>query len=232
MNRRLQRRPAIRENDVSNEYKGRESNSNRETSSEKSASNPSDCEFSHELNQGKGKSSYEVTENGSKEIIAMLQKINTQLEKMQQSEQESEKEENGNQPASEGNQASTSQKQQQSNNVNGSDTGQGKNADATKELQAIFSQLLQGKNNSPQQPSAPPEKKQNTAKSDNGQANEQQPSTVVAQTAAQVLAQAQYELSNELEASLQKLKQVISESEKIANKISNLLGEESSTNKS
>lgn len=225
MNRRLQRRPALRENNVSNDYKGRES------SSEKSASNASDCEFSHELNQNKDNSSFEATENGSKEIIAMLQKINTQLEKMQQSDQESAKEENTNQSASEGNQESASQKQQQSNNANGSDSGQTKNADATKELQAIFSQLLQGKNNS-QQPSTSTEKKQNTAKSDNGQANEQQPSTVVAQTAAQVLAQAQYELSNELEASLQKLKQVISESEKIANKISNLLGEESSTNKS
>lgn len=45
------------------------------------------------------------------------------------------------------------------------------------------------------------------------------------ETAKQILAQAQYELANELEQSLQKLKQVISESEKIANKISNLLGQ-------
>lgn len=50
-----------------------------------------------------------------------------------------------------------------------------------------------------------------------------------AQTAAQALAQAQYELANELEASLTKLKQVISESEKLADKISNLLGQESSS---
>lgn len=43
------------------------------------------------------------------------------------------------------------------------------------------------------------------------------------QTAAQLLSQAQYELANELEASLQKLRQVINESEKIAAKVSALL---------
>lgn len=227
MNRRLQRRPAVRENDVSNGYQDRERNSNRERNNEKSASNASDCEFSYELDQVKESSSSEST--GSKEIIAMLQKINTQLEKMQQSDQESAKTETGNQPANEINPKNDSQKQPQI--AKGSDSGQTTNTEASKELQAIFSQLLQGKTNS-QQPSAPLDKKENTAKSDNGQASGQQPSTVVAQTAAQVLAQAQYELSNELEASLQKLKQVISESEKIANKISNLLGEENSTNKS
>lgn len=47
------------------------------------------------------------------------------------------------------------------------------------------------------------------------------------QTAKQILAEAQYELANELEESLKKLKQVISESEKIATKMSNLLGQES-----
>lgn len=56
--------------------------------------------------------------------------------------------------------------------------------------------------------------------------------TVAVQTATQVLAQAQYELANELEASLQKLKQVINESEKIANKISNLLGEDNQSSDS
>ncbi len=50
--------------------------------------------------------------------------------------------------------------------------------------------------------------------------------SVTARTAAQALAQAQYELANELEASLSKLKQVISESEKLADRISNLLGQE------
>lgn len=44
-----------------------------------------------------------------------------------------------------------------------------------------------------------------------------------AQTAAQLLSQAQYELANELEASLQKLRQVIDESEKIATKVGTLL---------
>lgn len=43
------------------------------------------------------------------------------------------------------------------------------------------------------------------------------------QTAAQLLSQAQYELANELEVSLQKLRQVIDESEKIATKVGTLL---------
>lgn len=46
------------------------------------------------------------------------------------------------------------------------------------------------------------------------------------QTAAQVLSEAQYELSNELEASLTKLQKVIQESEKVANNISRLLGKQ------
>ena len=46
------------------------------------------------------------------------------------------------------------------------------------------------------------------------------------QAAAQLLSQAQYELANELEASLQKLRQVINESEKIAAKVSTLLQQE------
>ncbi len=46
------------------------------------------------------------------------------------------------------------------------------------------------------------------------------------QTAAQVLSEAQFELSNELEASLAKLQKVIRESEKVANNISRLLGKQ------
>lgn len=46
-------------------------------------------------------------------------------------------------------------------------------------------------------------------------------------TAQQILEQAQYELANELEASLKKLKEVISESENLAAKISALIGQDS-----
>jgi hypothetical protein len=48
---------------------------------------------------------------------------------------------------------------------------------------------------------------------------------MTAKIASQVLAEAQYELSKELEASLQKLRQVIAESEQVAQKISKLLQE-------
>lgn len=48
---------------------------------------------------------------------------------------------------------------------------------------------------------------------------------MTAKIASQVLAEAQYELSKELESSLQKLRQVIAESEQVAQKISKLLQE-------
>lgn len=48
---------------------------------------------------------------------------------------------------------------------------------------------------------------------------------ITAKTAQEMLAKAQYELSNELEASLTKLKQVIQESEQVVSKVSSLLGE-------
>ena len=50
-------------------------------------------------------------------------------------------------------------------------------------------------------------------------------------TAQQILEQAQYELANELEASLKKLKEVISESENLAAKISALIGQDSNQTK-
>lgn len=50
--------------------------------------------------------------------------------------------------------------------------------------------------------------------------------SVSKKTISEILSQKQYELADELEASLQKLKKVISESEKLTLKITNLLGEE------
>jgi len=49
------------------------------------------------------------------------------------------------------------------------------------------------------------------------------------QNAAQLLNQAQFELSQELEASLQKLKQVIADSENLAGRISTLIGKENNS---
>lgn len=86
----------------------------------------------------------------------------------------------------------------------------------TQELQNLFSQLLHGNTNSQSSKEQSPGINNDTINKAN---------TMAVQTAGQILAKAQYELANELEASLNKLKQVISESEKIANQISNLLGE-------
>jgi len=114
----------------------------------------------------------------------------------------------------------------------------------TNQLQQLFSQLLLSNKNGAGQKEQQRQNKgleqvagTGQGSSQSSSANEQQAGEnsaqlqkLTAQTAAQVLAQAQYELANELEASLQKLKQVIRESEQIANKISNLLGEENSGN--
>lgn len=109
----------------------------------------------------------------------------------------------------------------------------------SQQLQDVFSQLLLSKNDKQsagqmnQANSEPPsQSNQSSGQSQPEQGQASQDVTklkkLTVQTASQVLSQAQYELANELEVSLKKLKQVISESEKIANKISNLLGEESS----
>lgn len=90
----------------------------------------------------------------------------------------------------------------------------GQNSDP---LRQLFSQLLQTS-------------QQQNNQSGGNQSGKERP--VLVKTAAQVLSEAQYELSVELENSLQKLKQVIRESEKLADKISNLLGEEKNAPKS
>ncbi|MDU4962124.1 MAG: hypothetical protein E6X17_15820 [Sporomusaceae bacterium] len=94
----------------------------------------------------------------------------------------------------------------------------GTNCDQLAELQRLLGQLL-----------PPGRQQEQTASSGLSQSGltQQQPAKT-AQTAAQALSDAQYELASELDSSLQKLKQVISESEKLAEKISRLLGEDSS----
>jgi hypothetical protein len=165
----------------------------------------------------------------SAEIKALLERISAQLNCMQQ----------------------TSQAQQSVNNSPSGEQLQGQQEETpeepqvTAELQNLFKQLLNGQKdqkNGNQQSSSSKNSEQ-IVSGGGAQSNldskgilsgyEQASKTIpenqnkmTAQTAAQALAQAQYELSTELEASLKKLKQVISESEKLANKISNLLGEE------
>lgn len=182
--------------------------------------------------------------NNSQEVVELLNKINKQLESLQNSLkgnyntggqfQQAGRQSGQNQ------QPKPTQQQQASQYTSGSQT----DADVSQELRNLFSMLL---SNSSQQNSGGSSYTQGSQPEDQSQDQEQNQNqnmsqsqdnnpnnkankgnTIAVQTAAQVLAQAQYELSNELEASLKKLKQVINESEKIANKISNLLGEENS----
>jgi hypothetical protein len=237
MNRRLQRRVTGKEQDYSTDTNKSRENNNLKSNPITASSRQSDYEYEFAQSLSPTMSSNQTTsssELSSSEIVAMLQKINLQLEKMQQNEvRSSTKQEHTNESADNDTQQSSDNKSQQQTQQNADTTNTTSGMDdvqAAQGLQALFSQLLQGKGNS-QQP-AEQEKPQPASQNANEQSGGQQTNSVVAKTAAQVLAQAQYELSNELEASLQKLKQVISESEKIANKISNLLGEENSTNQS
>lgn len=166
-----------------------------------------------------------------REMLAMLEKISLQLSQLQNTSA-------GGQQA--GGQEQGAQLPQQG-------TGQAKGSQQA-ELSALFSQLLagnkagggSGQQNGSQQGAGTQQRAggmqsvggsgQQSAQSGGKQTDGQAAGggkASSAQTAAQALAQAQYELANELEASLAKLKQVISESEKLADKISNLLGQES-----
>ncbi len=163
----------------------------------------------------------------SQEALVLLQQINSKLENLQDSFLASGDSDNqshrGDQPTQNQQQTQSQQSAQTTNeSVNGSDVSQ--------ELKKLFSTLLTNNNqaNASGDGQAPNTNNQKPMQQQgqNTTQNTKQNSSIAVQTAAQVLSQAQYELSNELEASLKSLKQVISESEKIANKISSLLGEE------
>ena len=168
---------------------------------------------------GNSREAARKTDNGGTEIAdiaSLLQKISYQLDAMQQTE-------NSGQEADLIAGAAGVQETEKQNGVNSGQQAETNGAGATgqettEQLQAMFQQLLQNNTGT---------KSKQSSNENSGQTQgEQGKKQIPAQTAAQVLAQAQYELSNELEASLKKLKQVINESERIANKISTLLGEE------
>lgn len=152
----------------------------------------------------------------NQEMLAMLEKISRQLSQMQNTSAGAQ------QP---GGQEQGGQQAQGS--------GQGKEG-RQEELSALFSRLLtdnkaEGQQNDGSRQGADTQQRAGGTKPSGEQPQSAQKGdekSSSAQTAAQALAQAQYELANELEASLTKLKQVISESEKLADKISNLLGQE------
>lgn len=171
------------------------------------------------IQPGNSREAARKTDNNNTEmadIASLLQKISNQLDTMQQTE-------NSGQEAELIASAAGVQETEKQSGVNSGQQAEADGAgtagqETTEQLQAMFQQLLRNNTGS--------KNKQSTNENSGQNQGEQGKNQIPAQTAAQVLAQAQYELSNELEASLKKLKQVINESEKIANKISTLLGEE------
>lgn len=171
--------------------------------------------------QAQSKMASNATSINNMEIALLLQKVNNQLEEIKNSAQIS------NQTSNQNKQTSTVQDsgsqniagmRLQNNNKQEADEG------PSQQLQTLLSSVLQGKSNNGNSASQSSNEQSNDANKSQGGGKQQ--NTMAVQTVSQVLAQAQYELANELEASLKKLKQVISESEKLANNISNLLGEE------
>lgn len=139
--------------------------------------------------------------NQNNDVLQLLAKISSQLENMQKNEGQNTT------PA-------TATNNQQPNYS----TDQQPDPQSAPKLQALLNQLLPNGNQGQagETNSQPPNSAGSGTQS--GQLNPQD--------AAQALANAQLELSQELEASLKKLKQVIAESEKLANKISNILNTE------
>lgn len=180
--------------------------------------------------EAQAKISGQQTGVNQQEIYELLKKISWQLEGFDQQQRSQQNQQKNRQPQ-QSDSSGEGQQSQSGKQGNGAQqqTGQQNEAQSAQELRSLFSRLLQDENQGAC----------NTANAKQGESgggiaggsDDGKPSTVTAQTAAQVLAQAQYELSRELEASLKKLKQVISESEILANKISNLLGEDNGSQK-
>jgi len=155
------------------------------------------------------------------EIALLLQKVNDQLEEIKRSAP------NSSQTGEQSSKSSMRQDSRQQNVAGGASQDNSKqqvDGGASKKLQELLTSVLQGKNNNENSANKSANIQSNDVDKSNGSKSPQ--NMMAVQTVSQVLAQAQYELANELETSLKKLKQVISESEKLANDISNLLGEE------
>lgn len=149
--------------------------------------------------------------NKDKDIISLLEQLNSNLEEIKSSSDKI------------NNQSSSKKATAQQDETESSTKDDNKKQDdkeLLKELKNLVSTMLQGSNS---EDSSLKSQSNDTKKSDMKQ---QQQDSMAAQTVSQVLAQTQYELANELENSLQKLKEVISKSEKVATNISHLLSKE------
>lgn len=176
--------------------------------------------------QAQAKMSNNIANNNNLEIALLLQKCNSQLEAIRRSAQEKTTPAPNKQSFGGESQSPPDENKQQENTI------------TTQELQKLLTSIgqantsnrisqsqSQSQNQSQEQSQSPASIRKNTMGQQSSGGNSPQ-NMMAVQTVNQVLAQAQYELANELENSLKKLKQVISESEKIADNISNLLGEE------
>lgn len=179
--------------------------------------------------QAQAKMSEKTNPVSNLEIALLLQKCNSQLEEIRRSTQTNSTSGGGGQQNNGGISTQDNKKQQVPEMT-------------SQDLQSLLATVLQGNsgnsgNNGSSDSNSSTTKANsegNAGKSPVLQNTEDNKSTtpgekqnmMTVQTVSQVLAQAQYELANELENSLKKLKQVITESEQIANNISNLLGEE------
>lgn len=183
-----------------------------------------------DITQGFAEAQVNLSQNkdgNNQEILGLLEKVSKQLERLQQPSGGN-LQKSGNRSQYQLNNNNMAEKKDQSTQSNAGN----QSAIISQELQNLFNKIVQG-NGSADNATLNDGSENNTQeKQTNNTQKADKNNTVAVQTAAQVLAQAQYELANELEASLKKLKQVISESEKVANKISNLLGETNNNKKS
>ena len=157
----------------------------------------------------------------NREIALLLQKVTDQLEEIKRSTP------NSPQTGGQSSTDSTMQNSKLENAAEGSvqdNSQQQADGGAANQLQALLTSVLQGKNGNGNNDNKSSTTQNKDVNKSNGGGSPQKVLSV--QNVSQVLAQAQYELANELETSLKKLKQVISQSEKLANEISNVLGEE------
>jgi ATP-dependent exoDNAse (exonuclease V) beta subunit len=161
--------------------------------------------------QAQAKVSNNTSSVSNKDIISLLEQLNSNLEEIKSSSDKI-----NNQSSSK--KATTQQDETESSTKD--DNKKQDDKELLKELKNLVSTMLQGNNS---EDSSLKSQSNDTKKSDMKQ---QQQDSMAAQTVSQVLAQTQYELANELENSLQKLKEVISKSEKVATNISHLLSKE------
>lgn len=168
-----------------------------------------------------GQASRTPQQPNSQEAVELLRKINTQLENLQHSLAGNPSNGQYQQPAQNQQWQSFERLPPQSQRQA---AGQQAEADVSQELRNLFSMLLQNGS----QKTDLSIREQGQEQNNRQVANSSMSNNMADATAAQVLAQAQYELSDQLEASLKKLKQVLGESEKIANDISSLLEQKNS----